>query len=72
MAIRIAINGYGRIGRNILRTLYDNYDSKVQELQIVAINDIGDPKIHAHLTKYDSVYGEFGFPLNYKDNYLWG
>ncbi len=70
MAIRVAINGYGRIGRNILRTLYDNYGSKVQELQIVAINDIGDPKIHAHLTKYDSVYGEFGFPLNYKDNYL--
>lgn len=57
MTIRIAINGYGRIGRNILRALYEyNRDSA---LKIVAINDLGDPKIHAHLTQYDSTHGPF-------------
>ncbi len=58
MAIRVAINGYGRIGRNILRALYESNDYK--EIKIVAINDLGDAKINAHLTQYDTVHGRFG------------
>jgi len=57
MAIRVAINGYGRIGRNILRAHYEG--SKKHDIQIVAINDLGDAKINAHLTKYDTVHGKF-------------
>ncbi|HEX9844317.1 MAG TPA: type I glyceraldehyde-3-phosphate dehydrogenase, partial [bacterium] len=57
MAIRIAINGYGRIGRNILRAVYES--GRNQELQIVAVNDLGSPEINAHLTRYDTVHGRF-------------
>jgi len=57
MTIKIAINGYGRIGRCILRGLYDSDYRK--DLEIVAINDLGDTKINAHLTTYDSVHGKF-------------
>lgn len=57
MTIRIAINGYGRIGRNILRAHYEN--QKEHDIKIVAINDLGDSKINAHLTKYDTVHGKF-------------
>ncbi|OLU28456.1 type I glyceraldehyde-3-phosphate dehydrogenase [Pseudomonas sp. PA27(2017)] len=57
MTLRIAINGFGRIGRNVLRALYtQNYREK---LQVVAINDLGDSAINAHLLKYDSVHGIF-------------
>ena len=57
MTIRVAINGYGRIGRNILRALYEaNYRDSIE---IVAINDLGDTAFNAHLTKYDSVHGRF-------------
>ncbi|PKH85473.1 type I glyceraldehyde-3-phosphate dehydrogenase [Colwellia sp. Bg11-28] len=57
MTIRVAINGYGRIGRNILRALYEsNYRN---DIEIVAINDLGDTAFNAHLTKYDSVHGRF-------------
>jgi glyceraldehyde 3-phosphate dehydrogenase len=56
MTIKIAINGYGRIGRNVLRALYE---SGRKDLQIVAINDLGDTKINAHLTKRDTVHGPF-------------
>jgi glyceraldehyde 3-phosphate dehydrogenase len=55
--LRIAINGYGRIGRNILRALYEG-DYRDQ-IQIVAINDLGDAKSNIHLTKYDTVHGRF-------------
>ena len=55
--IRIAINGYGRIGRNVLRALYEN--NRTDEFKIVAINDLGDAKINTHLTKYDTVHGTF-------------
>ncbi len=55
--IKLAINGYGRIGRNILRALYET--GRRDELQIVAINDLGDAKINTHLTKYDTVHGRF-------------
>lgn len=57
MTIRVAINGYGRIGRNILRAVYEN--GYRQEVEIVAINDLGDAKINAHLTRFDSVHGAF-------------
>jgi glyceraldehyde 3-phosphate dehydrogenase len=57
MTIRVAINGYGRIGRNILRAHYEG--GKKHDIQIVAINDLGDAKINAHLTKYDTVHGKF-------------
>lgn len=55
--IRIAINGYGRIGKNILRALYES--GKNKKIQIVAINDLGDPKILEFLTQYDTVHGPF-------------
>ncbi|WP_166255548.1 type I glyceraldehyde-3-phosphate dehydrogenase [Marinobacter salicampi] len=57
MTIRIAINGFGRIGRNIVRALYENnYRNRIQ---VVAINDLGDAETNAHLLKYDSVHGRF-------------
>lgn len=57
MTIRVAINGYGRIGRNILRA---HYEKKLHpEIQIVAINDLGDVKTNAHLTQYDTTHGKF-------------
>ncbi len=57
MAIKIAINGYGRIGRNILRALYES--GRTDEIQVVAINDLADAKTNAHLTQYDSAHGKF-------------
>jgi len=57
MTIRVAINGYGRIGRNILRALYESDSHK--SIQLVAINDLGDTAFNAHLTQYDSVHGRF-------------
>ena len=57
MTLRIAINGFGRIGRNVLRALYTQ--GYRQDLQIVAINDLGDSSINAHLLKYDTVHGTF-------------
>lgn len=57
MTIRVAINGYGRIGRNILRAHYEA--GKKHDIEIVAINDLGDPKTNAHLTRYDTAHGKF-------------
>ncbi len=57
MAIKVAINGYGRIGRNVLRALYES--GRTDEIQIVAINDLGDAATNAHLTRYDTVHGKF-------------
>ena len=57
MAIKVGINGYGRIGRNILRALYES--GRTQDIQIVAINDLGDAKTNAHLTRYDTAHGKF-------------
>ena len=57
MAIKVGINGYGRIGRNILRALYES--KRTNEIQIVAINDLGDAKTNAHLTQYDTAHGRF-------------
>jgi len=57
MAIKIAINGYGRIGRNIMRAIYES--GRNNEIQVVAINDLGDANINAHLTRYDTAHGKF-------------
>lgn len=57
MPIKVAINGYGRIGRNILRALYEA--QRTNEIQIVAVNDLGNASTNVHLTKYDTVHGPF-------------
>jgi glyceraldehyde 3-phosphate dehydrogenase len=57
MAIKVGINGYGRIGRNVLRALYES--GRTHEIQIVAINDLGDANTNAHLTRYDTAHGKF-------------
>ena len=57
MAVKVAINGYGRIGRNVLRALYES--GRNNEIQIVAINDLGDAETNAHLTRYDTAHGKF-------------
>jgi glyceraldehyde 3-phosphate dehydrogenase len=57
MTIKVAINGYGRIGRNILRALYES--GRTNEIQIVAINDLGNAETNAHLTQYDTAHGKF-------------
>ena len=57
MAIRVAINGYGRIGRNVLRALYEA--NRENEINIVAINDLGDAETNAHLTRFDTAHGRF-------------
>ena len=57
MVIKVGINGYGRIGRNIMRALYES--KRTKEIQIVAINDLGDTNTNAHLTQYDTAHGKF-------------
>ena len=57
MAVKVGINGYGRIGRNVLRALYES--GRQHELQIVAINDLCDAQSNAHLTQYDTAHGKF-------------
>jgi glyceraldehyde 3-phosphate dehydrogenase len=57
MTIRVAINGYGRIGRNVLRAHYEG--GKKNDIQIVAINDLGNAQSNAHLTRYDTAHGKF-------------
>ena len=57
MAIKVAINGYGRIGRNILRALYEY--GRTNQIRIVAINDLGDANTNAHLTRFDTAHGRF-------------
>src|SRR5680860_1820369 len=58
MTIKVAINGYGRIGRNILRAHYES--GGADDIQIVAINDLGDANTNAHLTRFDTTHGRFG------------
>ena len=59
--IRVAINGFGRIGRNILRALYER--NLQTEIQVVAINDLGSPEINAHLLQFDTTHGRFGLDV---------
>ena len=68
MTIKVAINGYGRIGRNILRACYEN--GRTDEIEIVAINDLGDVEINAHLTQYDTTHGKFVGDVDVKDGNL--
>jgi len=68
MTIKVAINGYGRIGRNVLRAHYEG--GKKHDIQIVAINDLGKPETNAHLTKYDSVHGPFPGSVAVDGDYL--
>ncbi len=68
MAVKIAINGYGRIGRNILKALFESH--RTNELEIVAINDLGDAESNAYLTQYDSAHGTFPFAVEAKDDTL--
>src|SRR5512132_494955 len=57
MTIKVAINGYGRIGRNIMRAHYEG--GKKHDIQIVAVNDLGNAQTNAHLTRYDTAHGKF-------------
>lgn len=59
--IKVGINGFGRIGRNVLRAIYER--GLQDEIKVVAINDLGSPEINAHLFKYDTVHGTFGFEV---------
>jgi len=68
MTIKVAINGYGRIGRNVLRAHYEGGEK--HDLQIVAINDLGDAKINAHLTRHDTVHGKFPGTVTVQDDAL--
>jgi glyceraldehyde 3-phosphate dehydrogenase len=68
MPIRVAINGYGRIGRNILRAHYEG--GKKHAIEIVAINDLGDPQTNAHLTRYDTAHGRFPGQISVDGEFL--
>ncbi|MFY8274084.1 erythrose-4-phosphate dehydrogenase [Pseudoalteromonas sp. SSDWG2] len=68
MAIKLAINGFGRIGRNILRALYES--DRRGEFEIVAINELAKPEGIAHLLKYDTAHGRFAFDVSLSDNAL--
>jgi glyceraldehyde 3-phosphate dehydrogenase len=57
MTIKVGINGYGRIGRNVLRALYEG--ARRKDIEILAINDLGDANTNAHLTRYDTAHGKF-------------
>jgi len=67
MTIRVAINGYGRIGRMVLRAIYEENRT---DLQVVAINGLGGIDINAHLTQYDSAHGKFNASVAVDGNYL--
>jgi len=68
MAIKIAINGYGRIGRCVVRAIYEA--NRQSEVEVVAINDLGDTATNAHLTQYDSVHGKFPFDVSMEGDYM--
>lgn len=68
MTIKVAINGYGRIGRNVLRAHYEG--GKTHDIEIVAINDLGDATINAHLTQYDTAHGKFPGTVTVDGDYI--
>jgi glyceraldehyde 3-phosphate dehydrogenase len=68
MTIKVGINGYGRIGRNILRAVYES--GRTDEIQIVAINDLGDANTNAHLTQYDTAHGKFPGEISVDGDYM--
>ena len=68
MTIKVAINGYGRIGRNVLRAHYES--GKKNDIQIVAINDLGNAESNAHLTRYDTAHGKFPGTVVVEGDYM--
>ena len=68
MPIKVAINGYGRIGRNVLRALYES--NRTNEIQIVALNDLGDPETNAHLTRRDTAHGRFNAEVKVEGDHM--
>ena len=68
MAVKVGINGYGRIGRNILRAIHEL--DRTKEFDVVAINDLGDPQTNAHLTQYDTAHGKFNGTVTVDGDYL--
>lgn len=68
MTVRVAINGFGRIGKNIFRAWHER--DLGSDIEIVAINDLGEGGVHAHLLKYDSVHGIFNAEVAYKDPHI--
>jgi glyceraldehyde 3-phosphate dehydrogenase len=68
MSVKIAINGYGRIGRNILRAIHEL--GRSEEFDVVAINDLGDPETNAHLTQYDTAHGRFPGEVKIEGEFL--
>lgn len=68
MTIRVGINGYGRIGRNVLRALYES--NRTNDIQIVAVNDLGAAETNAHLTRYDSAHGRFPGDVEVNDGVM--
>lgn len=68
MAVKIAINGYGRIGRNVLRAIHEL--GRSSEFDVVAINDLGDAETNAHLTQYDTAHGKFPGEVSVDGDYL--
>jgi glyceraldehyde 3-phosphate dehydrogenase len=68
MPIKLAINGYGRIGRNILRAIFES--GRTNEFEIVAVNDLGDAETNAHLTMYDTAHGRFPGEVSVDGDYL--
>ena len=68
MSVKIGINGFGRIGRNIFRALHERKD--LSDIDIVAINDLGDANTNAHLLKYDTAHGKFNMSVEFDENNL--
>ncbi|MHB8668149.1 MAG: type I glyceraldehyde-3-phosphate dehydrogenase [Burkholderiales bacterium] len=68
MTIKVAINGYGRIGRNIVRALYE--EGKKHDIRIVAVNDLGNAQTNAHLTRYDTTHGKFPGTVTVEGDYM--
>ncbi len=68
MAIKVAINGYGRIGRNVLRAIHEL--DRASEFDVVAINDLGDAETNAHLTQYDTAHGRFPGQVSVEGEYM--
>ena len=67
MTVRVAINGFGRIGRLVLRALHE---TRCENVEIVAINDLGPVETNAHLLRYDSVHGHFPGEVTAGDNWI--
>ena len=67
MAVRVAINGFGRIGRLVLRAAYEH---KHTEIEVVGVNDLGPVETNAHLLRYDSVHGRFPGEITTGDNWM--